>query len=463
VKRWIPLAVNVVALLVALSIDDPRLHYPLFLVAHFAAGIAWIALVDNTRKGPPEPDLLRGGLAAAIVLLAIAVARAPGFSDDVFRYVYEGRVVWRMGPAFPFLHPPADAPSQGVPPSLLDAAWSQINHPDLSTIYPPFAAAVFAIAGGLGDLIGGGHLVLLKLLLVAACFATAWFSSRTPSTRPPAAESKGSSRKEGRGPLRPGSEGTWLLLSPLTVLEIGRDGHADALAALGMAIGIFGFLRLRPRVGYAGFALAALAKLNGFIAFVAAVRATRRGLVIGLAIASLVLVPVVVAGRAALGSLFEYATRWRAGDGAFTILLAIAEAILGGDWTRIGDFTVTRHQLARGLAFAVFGALSFFALRRRFPIERVPEKAGLVLLFLLLLSPTLHPWYVVWLLPFVPFAGPARRAMIALAVLAPLLHHPAHIERVTGEWTDLFWVRALVHGPVWILLATDLFRVRRVG
>ena len=68
-----------------------------------------------------------------------------------------------------------------------------------------------------------------------------------------------------------------MLLSPIAILEIGRDGHADSLSALGLAIGVFGFSRLRPREGYVGFALAALAKLNGLIVFVAALRATRRG------------------------------------------------------------------------------------------------------------------------------------------------------------------------------------------
>jgi hypothetical protein len=422
----------------ALLIDDPRARFPLFVLAMLLAGAGWVVLVERARRGAIDRRILAAGLAIAIAASLTALVLAPAFSDDVFRYVYEGRVVWRMGPAFPFAHPPADAASLGVPSELLDASWRRINHPEIATIYPPFAQLVFATAGGLGDLLGGAHLLLLKLLLALFGFGAAMLAAKGAKL-----------------------EGASIALCPLLVVEVAREGHADSLAAFALALGAYGFAANRPRLGYSGFAIAVLAKLNGLAVLPAAIRATRRGLLLGCAIAALVLLPVLFVGPDALAGVLAYATAWRSGDGAFTLLLALAEAILGGDWTRIGTFTITRHQLARAFALALFASSAALVLRTRSEVGGVPRRAALLLILLLLLSPTLHPWYAIWLLPFVLFSGPSRRAAIALLVSAPILHHAAWLEQSSGEWTDLLGVRALVHAPVWALLLGDLFRDRR--
>jgi hypothetical protein len=362
---------------------------------------------------------------------------APAFSDDVFRYVYEGRVVWVHGPAFPFLHPPADAPALGVPAHLLDEAWLRINHPHITTIYPPLAQVVFAAAGGLGELFGA-PLLWLKLFLLAADLGTQAISMALLA-------------RQGR----PIALSLSWALCPLVVFEIAREGHADSASALGLALGIYAFSLARPRLGYAGFALAALAKLNGLVAMAAALRSTRRGALIGLGLASLLAVPFLLAGEHAGFGLGQYATRWKSGDGLFSLVLLAAEAIIGGEWRRLTEsgLTITKHELARVITALIGAALAFVVLRRPAPMEEIPRRAGLLLLGLLLIAPTLHPWYVVWVLPFVVLEGfPARRAILALAFLAPLLHHPSWVALSTGEWTDVPWVRALVHLPVWALL-----------
>jgi hypothetical protein len=268
---------------------------------------------------------------------------------------------------------------------------------------------------------------------------------------------------------RPRAEALLVVLSPLSVLEVGREGHADSLSMFGLALGIHGFVRLRPRLGYAGFALAALAKLNGLVALLAAARSTRRGLGVGLGLALLCLLPLGFAGGASTQGIGAYASAWRAGDGAFTVVLAVAGALLGGDWRRFelggswGALTLTQHQLARGLTLLSFAGLAAVVLWRKVEERQIPARAGLLVLGLLLLSPTLHPWYALWLLPFAAVLGTGRDAALALVALVPLLHHPGWLELTEGTWTDVGWVRALVHGPVWALLARDLVRARRLG
>lgn len=430
--------------LAAALLRDPRRDFLGFLAAMAAAGAGWVWLLRAAHLGRMDRRDAATLIALAAALDALAVARPPGLSDDVFRHVYEGRVVWVMGPAFPFLHPPELAPRLGVPLDLLDAAWLRINHADIASIYPPLAALVFALAAGAGDLAGGHHLLVLKALLAGAGLAAV-------------AVLRGAID----GPAR--AEAAVLALASPLVFEAAREGHADALAVLGLAVLVRGFARDEHRLGAAGLGLATLAKLNGVALLPAAARATRRGLWIALLAIAVSAVPFALAGLGATSGLPAYASVWRAGDGAFSLISGMVEAMLGGSWRRIGPWTVTRDAVARILAAAVFGLAAVAILRRPFAPRDVPERAGLLLLLLLLLAPTLHPWYLAWLLPFIPFARAARRAMIALILLSPLLHHPAWLELLRGEWTDLWEIRAMVHVPVWLLLGRDLVRAPRLG
>jgi hypothetical protein len=423
------------------TLDDPRLRFEAHLAGYALAAAGWWGLA----RAAPTGRALRAVVAAAVLARVWALALPPAFSEDVFRYVYEGRLVWVLGPGAPFAHPPAAGPTLGLPPGLLDEAWLRINHPELSTIYPPLAQLAFAGAGGLGELVGGHHLLLLKATLVAADLGT--FALLAAALR---------------AANRPAAGALWYGACPLVILEVAREGHADSLSALGLALAVFAFARrpLRPRLGYLGFTLAALAKLNGLVALPAALRETRRGLWVAAGCALLAL-PWLLAGPGAGAGLSEYATRWRAGDGAFSLLLWVAEALLGGDWAQVAGHTVTRHQLARGLAALCFSVGAVVILRPAG--QPVAARAGHLLLLLLLLSPTLHPWYVLWVLPFAAAAEgfTGRRAVLALAALSVGLHHPGWLELETGVWTDLGGVRAAVHLPVWGLWLWDLVRATK--
>lgn len=428
-------AVWLIGMSVVLTLDDPRLRFGPYLAGFSLACAGWLGLL---RVKTPPPMALIVGMGLALRLWALF--SAPAFSEDVFRYVYEGRLVWQLGPAAPFLYPPEQGPALQLAPELLDEAWLRINHPEISTIYPPFSQLVFALAGGL-SWVFGHPLLWLKLLLVAADLGAWGLLSRAL-------------KKDGR----PAHLSLAWGLCPLVILEVAHEGHADSLSALGLALGIFAFTAARPQLGYIGWALAALAKLNGLVVLPAAVRTTRRGLLTGLLMCSLLATPWLLAGPTAGEGLSQYAQRWRAGDGVFSGVLHASGWLLGGSWGRVAGFTITQHQVARGLTVLLFAALSLATLYKPAAKAQIPARAGTLLLGLLLLAPTLHPWYVLWLLPFAA-AAPGfrgRRAILTLAALAALLHHPGWLELTEGQWRDLGWVRALVHIPVWAVWLWDL-------
>src|SRR6266446_5766278 len=181
--------------------------------ALFAAGLlAW-------WQWPREWPLRRQWM----LLLALAVgARAFVWplpvSDDVNRYLWEGRIV-RLGLS-PYAAP-ADAPEFAA---LHDAQWEKMNHKDKLTVYPPLAELAFA---ALGDATW-----IHKLAFTLADFAVL-----------PLLAALG-------GPQR----FRWLALyaiNPVPVLSFAGEAHFDSLMVLAAVAAIWAWERGRFRWAWA--------------------------------------------------------------------------------------------------------------------------------------------------------------------------------------------------------------------
>jgi hypothetical protein len=120
--------------------------------------------------------------------------------------------------------------------------------------------------------------------------------------------------------------------------------------------------------------------------------------------------------------------------------------VLPWDW-------LYRHVWPPYLARATAAALAFawiaaVALRGRLDAAR---ESLLVLGGVLLLSPTLHPWYVLWILPFA--AALFSRGWLLLAALVPLAY-------LGGDGDVPRWARGVEFIPAVSLMAWDALRSR---
>lgn len=430
---------------------DPRLHFPAFLVAIATATVGWLGWVVSPGARAQEPGLQVGlprwapwvAVAAGGLVRAVAIAQPPGFSGDLFRHVYEGQVVWSQGWTFPYRVAPAEAPAAGVPEGLLGADWQRVNHPELATLYPPVTQGAMALAGGLSLATGLPGTAAVKLVLVGAETAGVVILARWVSPRL--------------------ALGWWLC--PWAVWEIAREGHADGLAAVGYAVALAAARGHRWTGAFAGFGVAIGAKLHGIVGFWALAWARRSGVAAGVGAAVLAL----AVGASRLGGtddgLTAYATRWEANAGLYAGLEALARGFLGGEWTRWAGFTVTVDGVARALAGLLFAGVVAWDLRWATP-GSVVFRVGHWLLGLLLLSPTVHPWYTLWLLPFWllpedPAGGRSWRpsaGTLAALTAAPLLHLPSAIEATSGRWSEWPALAWGVHGLLAVGWGIDALR-----
>lgn len=345
---------------------------------------------------------LRSVVASAAAVRGILLFSPATLSDDLYRYLWEGKVVALGGN--PYLHPPADP----VWAALADDPLRQlVNHPEVPSVYPPLALLGFSVLASLHY----GPLAV-KLAVGLADLVTTWALGRVLQER------------------RRSLEGAWLYaLLPLAAVETAGSGHLDGIAVAAMVLALLAWERGQAGLGWAG--LGALVKLLP-LALLPALWHRRPGLLVGVAaLAVLPVLPFVEAGPALLEGLTTYAQHWRFNASLFSLLDA-----------GLGD-------AARPVAALLGLGVTAFALRRfRDPVRVALWVGG----GFVLLSPTVHPWYLLW--AWVPALLAGVRAWTVLAVLAPV----SYAVFVGGGWTERAWPALVQYLPFGAALAWEAWR-----
>ncbi|MFC1890641.1 hypothetical protein ACFL4G_12885, partial [Thermodesulfobacteriota bacterium] len=92
-------------LLAIVTLGDLRLHIPSFLAIFFVAfGLYAASIVLIRRRGRVAPAALTLILFLSLLFRVTLVLAPPSLSDDIYRYLWEGRLV--LDGVNPFTHPP---------------------------------------------------------------------------------------------------------------------------------------------------------------------------------------------------------------------------------------------------------------------------------------------------------------------------------------------------------------------
>jgi hypothetical protein len=398
-------------------------------------------------------------LAAFIAHLPFLFA-APHFSDDVYRYLWDGRMT--LSGIDPYAYAPDDAALRG----MRDATWILINHKEIPTIYPALAQMLFALGRALG---GASPLIGWKLLLLCMTHALAHVAGRQ------AVLDESASRSSLVAAL--------VLLQPQLVLETLLDGHIDILAGGGVLLLWQASRASRALPVLGALALAIGTKLVGVLLLPVLFRKHRPLMLAGIALTGLITAPLLHAGYASerdAGAL-EYARRWEGNAGAYALieygfrqalrspgqgrievpgLLALEGSSLHPNAQipikkRPPAALVHPHQLARWLSrLLVFAVVLAASLRR----GRDADARALrdTLLLVLLLSPQLHPWYVLWCLPIEALFGGFAATVASVLMLSVHAWHGA-----PPVWA--VWVEHLLIALAWGAERATLTRFSEPG
>lgn len=340
----------------------------LMAVAYVFLGLA-LARMSRFRG---LPHLGAFVVVVAFVLRAAVIPTTPTLSDDVYRYVWEGRVL-AHGQS-PYAHAPDDSALVRLRDDRIHA---QVNHRDLRTIYPPAAEAGFAMVASLSASVLAMKLWILLHDLLLVFVLVRWCERREGSAIGAIAYA-------------------W---NPLLIAEFAGSGHHDPTAMLPLALACYWGDR-RPVASALALSLAVLTKLVPLLALPFLwMRWPNRARALALALTGAGLAGFLWLTRGDHSGLAAYAEHWRNNDSLFHLLAFI-----------FGDL---RARYAAGLL--ILGVVVVLLVRRTEAADGVRHAMRASLL----LGPVLHPWYLGWALMFEPLRiSPPWLLLSALALLS---------------------------------------------
>ncbi len=389
---------------------------------------------------PPLP--VTGILAIALLLRLLALPLQPSLSDDVYRYLWDGRVI--LAGQNPYLAPPDDP---GLS-HLRDDLWRLTAHRDIATVYPPLALGVYAAASATPAPLFAYKAALATVDLFACALLF------------------GLARR--RGDPNAALAYAW---NPLLIVEGAGMGHVDVLGASLVIVSVHllatpGQRGRRPRRALAAGGATALGVLAKLVPAVAVpfwwqqaksnLRASRP---FAVGFCCLVLPAMLGVGWWSSGvppGLVDYAVRWEYNgplyeplwrvisalriDLAATGVVHVARVLEGGDidgtpWRALYGFAYPQF-LAR---IALLGAAVVLWLRLWRRGTGLVVGTFAVLGILLLASPTFYPWYLLWVLPWAALLG--IRSVLLLSATLTFAYLPATAGAEYFPWT---------YGAVWL-------------
>jgi hypothetical protein len=382
--------------------------------------------------------ILSLGLACRLLFLF----QSPRLSDDIYRYLWDGLQILHGNN--PYSLTPAT--------SVAFDAWSttilkKVNHPHLFTAYPPAAQIIFAAGAALAkDYVG--LKVILVTLDMSACAVIVKL-------------------------LRTMNLPTWRAAlyawHPLPIIEIAGSGHIDGAALLffliavslavatPMGIGLkesdrqSGRWKILARHlgGGTAIAFSVLVKLIPLIYLPLLLCAATgplclaAGCVAALGLFSIPFLPDLTHMFVTLGI---YLQNWEFANAAFRTLRVV---LASRDRAKV--------VLACLSAILIVVITLSFWRRAKEQADTAPpdlmKSFYFVTLAFLLLTPTLHPWYALYLAAFLPFAAGPAGLVLSWAVF--LSYHVLIRYSILGEWVE----SDLISGAIWCSPALAWFVV----
>ena len=388
--------------LAGVPLADPHTRPWLFVACVVVSGAAYLAAVLLLQTRPPPAR--RSGLVACLAMAALwripLLVSAPVLSSDVYRYLWDGRIQ-RLG-----FNPYVVVPDDPAVADLHTPATRQMNNPWVPTPYPPAAELFFRGVTAVAESVWALKTALLLCDALVVVVLLRWLAV------------------SGRSP--------WGVLAyawnPLVALEGAGSGHVDLVGALLLVVAALLLTKRRTLLATLAFALAVAVK---FLPVVLAPlywrRVRARDVMAAGALLLALYLPFRSAGLLPTGSLGAYFAAWRFNGPLFGGL----ERLLPS-WVLVG--------VAVGLGAAVA------SWNRVFGCVEAPGRWAWPIAVTVAFAPSVYPWYLLWLTPFLD-----TRATLPLAVwtvtslLTYVVWHPAF--RQPG-WEPPAWILAIEYGSI---------------
>ena len=366
------------------------------------------------RVDPPK-DYIYYCLGLALLIRLSFLTVIPIGSDDVYRYMWDGKV--QTSGLNPYLYAPNSDSLNHLHSVLLPVS---VNHPDIKTLYFPFSEWIFSLCYHMsGEAIWGYKLILL-FAEIASIIGLILLTGRLQI------------------PFR---FVLFYALCPLSIFQFAIDSHLDGLGFPFLIFGVLAYLQRKTVL--ASFLL---------------------GLSMSIKPVGLVLLPILII----------HEQLWKK-----KILLSVIPALtlsfqfipyLLNSNPFEALFTFVKHWTFNGFVFESLNLFFFNNQKTRIicaillglfflilSVSKKPlfDKLYLSVLLLLLFSPVVHPWYIAWLMIFLPITQ--RWSGILYVATASLTSLTILNYKLFGVWKQESTVLIIEYLPVIVFFFFELW------
>jgi alpha-1,6-mannosyltransferase len=367
------------AALLALGYFVPRSAFwtlfPIYTLL-FALYLLWV-------KGRPALDL-KGILLLGVLFRLLLMGMVPNWSDDVARFIWDGRIVANGGDPYGMKPSKLLGTKEAERMGLDSALFESLNSPDYYSVYPPVEQYAFGLSSWIAGEDAYRNIVLLRSLLFLADLAVALALMRLLA-------SFGRDRK---------AVGLYFL-NPLVILEGVGNLHFEVLMIAFLLWGFYWALQKREaiRSGLL-FAASISCKLIPLIFMPFFLRTHRWRALLIHGVAGLALLLSFLPWLSVSG-LQHFATSLNLYFQSFEFNGSIYELVRWAGFQWVGYNIIQKAGPVLSL-LTFLGVLSMLLFGRFRSYRDLFSYMLWALTLHLLLATTVHPWYILPLLAFLP-------------------------------------------------------------
>ncbi len=407
------LLMSVSLLIMRLNGSDNIYYYTyIFIITSlFYLVIAWLIL-----RGDFEFRRLLFLLGIGIIFRVLLLELDPIGSDDVFRYIWDGKV--QANGINPYLYEPNNPALTFLHTISLP---SLINFANMPTIYFPLSEILFFIA----YLIGGESIIGIKLLIILFELGTIFIIYKYLT------ENNISIKYS-----------LLYVLSPLPIFQFIIDSHVDIFGIFFTALFFYLYFGNKKFGAFIALGLSIAIKptiglfLPILFLYEEKWKERIKSIIIPIAVTAILFIPYIINANP-FNALIIFSKNWMYNGFVFDII----------------NMVLRDNQESRMISGGLF-IISYLILL--FANYGLRDKLYFSVILLLIFSPVVHPWYVLWLvviLPFVPkWSGIIFAATICVTSITMLIY------KNLGMWIEFKMLVFFEYLPVIVFLIIELRR-----
>ena len=372
-------------------------------------------------------------LGIAVVLRFSLILAIPNLSDDIYRFLWDGRLVLQGYDPFNALPSSYVSENATVIEGITPELYEKLNSKNYFTIYPPFAQLVFLLSAWASPTSILGSVITMKAIIILAETGSILLI-----------------RKLLRVYKLPNKRALLYALNPLVIIEFAGNVHFEAFMICFCLLAFYWSKKGNPITSGIAYALAICAKLLPLMVLPLLLRRLKlkRALImygiIGLVTLALFL-PLLST------SLFEgmsasiklYFQKFEFNASIYYLIREIGFAIKGYNIIQTSGVFMGIAAMVMILGYTLWEAL-------RAPVK-LPQAAMWVFFIYLLMATTVHPWYITTLLAFSVFTK------YHFGIYWTFLVFLSYAGYTQGGFSEVYWLTTLEYVIVFGYLAYEIY------